>query len=62
MRVSFGCIKGCDDDVIAPGVGFFLGDGSNSELGIQLPDPLQHKGSRDQNQYLAYQPADQILF
>ncbi|MNE71290.1 hypothetical protein D3C80_1671490 [compost metagenome] len=62
MRITLGRIQGGDNDVIAPRIGFFLGDGVNSELGIKLADPLQHKRSGDENQYLAHQTAYQILF
>ncbi|MMZ68568.1 hypothetical protein D1872_312690 [compost metagenome] len=41
MGVTLGGIHGGDHNVVAPGVGFFLGYSGNPEFVVQLTHPLQ---------------------
>ncbi|MNO07640.1 hypothetical protein D3C81_2299220 [compost metagenome] len=43
MRITLGGIHGGDHNVVAPGVGFFLGYRGNPEFVVQLTHPLQHQ-------------------
>ncbi|MNO54239.1 hypothetical protein D3C76_447050 [compost metagenome] len=61
MRITLGCIDGCYNNIVIPGVFFFLRNRRNSKFLVQFTDPLQYERGRNKNKRFTDETTKEIF-